>query len=109
MAADGEVKRRFVLYRHCDVTGVSGTGVVAEGVVYSDDCVSLRWTSRRPCTTVWNSVEDILAVHGHAGRTDVRWIDASHEQLQLPRNPSAEPTSNGHVGESEVIHRHTKS
>lgn len=44
--------RRFVLVRHRDVTGVSGTGVVAYGVEFPDGAAAVRWTSEHPCTTV---------------------------------------------------------
>lgn len=33
---------RFELVRDVDVTGISGTGVVAEGVEFSDGTVALR-------------------------------------------------------------------
>lgn len=33
----------FELVRNNDVTGISGVGVVAEGVIFSDGTVALRW------------------------------------------------------------------
>lgn len=65
--------RRFVLQRDEDETGVSGIGVVAEGVQFSDGRVVLRWFGEHSSIVVWNSVEDVLAVHGHNGRTRVVW------------------------------------
>jgi hypothetical protein len=67
--------RRFLLIRHRDVSGVTGTGVVAEGVVWTDSTVTLRWKGDHPSTAVWDSVESILAVHGHHGATVARWLD----------------------------------
>lgn len=67
--------RRFELIRHVDVSGVSGTGPVAEGIEFSGGAVALRWTSTKPCTAVWDSIDDLLSVHGHDGATEVRWID----------------------------------
>jgi hypothetical protein len=67
--------RRFLLVRHHDVTGVSGTGVVAQGVRFIDGTVAVRWSSKTPVTSVWESVEDMLAIHGHDGCTIVRWLD----------------------------------
>lgn len=67
--------RRFVLLRHEDITGLSGTGVIAEGVEFSDGSVALRWPSHRPSTVMWESVNDALCIHGHNGRTVIRWID----------------------------------
>ncbi|GAA1616758.1 hypothetical protein GCM10009789_83470 [Kribbella sancticallisti] len=67
--------RRFKLHRYVDVSDVSGTGDVAEGVQYSDGSVAVRWISNTPCTAVWDSIEALLAVHGHGGKTEVHWID----------------------------------
>lgn len=69
--------RRFVLERSEDVSGVSGTGTVAEGVRFSDGIVVVRWTSSdHRSTVVWERLESVLAIHGHDGRTIVRWLDA---------------------------------
>lgn len=67
--------RPFVLVRTEDVTGVSGTGVVAEGAAFSDGTAVLRWTGATPTSVVWhdNGVESIEHVHGHGGRTRIVW------------------------------------
>ena len=67
--------RRFVLRRIEDVSGVSGVGIVAEGVVFSDGKVSLHWTVTLKSTAVYDSIEDLEAIHGHNGATRVEWID----------------------------------
>lgn len=67
--------RRFVLDRTEDVSGTSGTGIVAEGVCYSDGVVALRWVVELRSTCVYQSVEDVVAIHGHDGRTSVVWLD----------------------------------
>jgi len=67
----------FELVRYEDVSGVSGTGTVAEGCVFSDGSVALRWHGPNPSTAVWPNLNGILAVHGHAGATVVRWLDVS--------------------------------
>jgi hypothetical protein len=73
--------RRFALVRHIDYTGVSGVGVVAYGVVFSDGQVALRWCSDHPATSLWNSIDDLLAVHGHGDGTSVQWIDDAADRL----------------------------
>jgi len=35
--------RRFLLVRDCDPSGVSGTGIVAEGVQFSDGTAVMHW------------------------------------------------------------------
>jgi hypothetical protein len=67
--------RAFHLYRLTDVTGVSGTGKIAEGVQFSDGRVAMRWLTVNPSTTFWDSIEHAISVHGHDGKTEVRWLD----------------------------------
>ncbi len=67
--------RTFELVRYRDLSGVSGTGVVAEGCVFTDGSVALRWRGNNPATAVWPDVESVLAVHGHQGATEVRWLE----------------------------------
>lgn len=68
--------RRFELDRKMDVTGVSGEGIVAEGVEFSDGTVAIRWKSDYPSTVIWASLEDAKRIHGHGSLTVVRWIDS---------------------------------
>jgi hypothetical protein len=68
--------RQFILYRHYDVTGVSGVGVVAEGVEFSDKTVAVRWLSSSPSTVIWNSIEDLIQVSGHGGATEIVFRDS---------------------------------
>lgn len=70
--------RRFVLARDEDVTGVSGTGIVAEGVWWvAADVVALRWTSEWPTSVVFHErgLASVEAVHGHGGKTRIVWLD----------------------------------
>ncbi len=66
--------RLFTLERDEDVSGVSGTGTVAEGVEFSDGRVAMRWQVGVPRSTViWDSIEDAITIHGHDGRTRLVW------------------------------------
>lgn len=67
--------RLFALQRDHDVTGVSGTGIVADGVRWPDGTVSIRWRGERPSTVSWNSLDDAEHVHGHGGATRIVWSD----------------------------------
>lgn len=69
--------RRFELVRNEDVSGVSGTGVVAEGVEFWDGTVSMRWRApfARASTGFYSDVEHVEEIHGHEGATKVRFID----------------------------------
>lgn len=69
--------RRFVLRRHRDSTGISGTGIVAVGVAFADGAATMRWQAPgRPATTVTADCwRDIEVLHGHGGDTVIEWID----------------------------------
>ncbi|MFE6126663.1 hypothetical protein ACFQ6Q_00100 [Streptomyces sp. NPDC056437] len=68
--------RRFYLQRDNDITGVSGTGRVADGVLWPDGTASVRWLGERPSVVFWDGgFEDAEAVHGHGGHTRVIWLD----------------------------------
>jgi len=83
--------RRFILVRHADVSGVSGTGIVAEGIEFSDGRVATRWLAPvgRPAQTcVWDRISDVEAVHGHGGLTRVHWVDDARVHTDpLPTEP----------------------
>ena len=86
--------RRFRLIRHHDVSGVSGTGPVAEGVQFTDGAVALRWYGDYPTTTVWDGIESVVAIHGHGGATEVEWIDPEQgpdPELKLPPRETLPP------------------
>jgi hypothetical protein len=71
--------RRFTLCRVQDVSGVSGTGVVAAGVEFADGVCVLRWMGERASTVVYASMADLKAIHGHGGKTRVDWTDRHHD------------------------------
>lgn len=67
--------RRFVLNRVEDFSGVSGTGVVAEGVEFSDGTCALRWKTKYSSTCIYKSILELDHIHSHEGRTKVVFID----------------------------------
>lgn len=67
--------RIFRLERDIDVSGVSGTGVVARGVEFPDGTVALRWLGADPSTVFWASIDAAERIHGHGGATRVVWDD----------------------------------
>lgn len=67
--------RLFILIRDEDVTGVTGTGTVAEGVEFSDGRIALRWiVGEHRSTVIWDSVKSVVAIHGHNGATRLEWL-----------------------------------
>lgn len=78
--------RRFELVRNEDYSGVSGEGVVATGVEFPDGAVFMQWrnTENDDLETDSNGcafkpgpdgVKATIEVHGHEGRTELRWVD----------------------------------
>lgn len=66
--------RTFEMHRDVDESGISGTGMVAEGIEFSDGTVVIRWlTGDHNSTVIWKSIEDVVAIHGHNGQTRVVW------------------------------------
>lgn len=63
--------RTFELHRLEDETGISGTGIVAEGVEFSDGTCAMRWRTEHRSTTFYSSMKDVDAIHGHHGKTKI--------------------------------------
>lgn len=61
----------FHLQRDVDVTGISGSGRVAEGVVFSNGWVALTWLTEHTSVVFYPSLDDVYAIHGHEGKTRV--------------------------------------
>jgi hypothetical protein len=71
--------RVFAMLRDSDVTGVSGTGLVARGVEFPDGTVVIRWETEKASTVIWDGPEglrDAIETHGHGGATRFVWIGA---------------------------------
>jgi hypothetical protein len=67
--------RRFQLERLVDVSGVSGTGVVAYGAQAPDGTCVLWWESALESIGIYPDMETLLAIHGHQGTTRAMYID----------------------------------
>lgn len=59
----------FKMVRVTDVSGVSGAGHVADGVIFSDGTTVLRWRTDTRSTAIYASFEDMKAIHGHGDAT----------------------------------------
>lgn len=68
---EGRMKH-FTMYRRGDISATHDANQVNppdqpqfEGVVFDDGKVVVRWLTAVPSTSVWDSLEDMLAIHGH--------------------------------------------
>jgi hypothetical protein len=64
--------RKFWMERTDDESGVSGAGVVLEGVVLTGGHVVVHWLSQSPkdAITVFESIDSFLAVHVFSHKTN---------------------------------------
>lgn len=67
--------RRFHLERAKDISGISGVGAVAFGVMFDDGQVALHWEGAHPSINIYRTVDDLLYIHGHEGSTIIVWDD----------------------------------
>jgi hypothetical protein len=67
--------RLFQLVRTEDESGVSGVGIVAQGVQFDDGSCAMRWLTQTASTAVYGSLRDLEIIHGHGGKTTVEFLD----------------------------------
>lgn len=60
--------RRYVLNRREDISGVSGTGIVAEAVVFNSGKVAISWL-HSGALALYDSLSLAIEIHGHNGST----------------------------------------
>jgi len=68
---EAEIMKIFYLKRVEDESGVSGTGRIAQGAIFDNGKVSLTWLSEHPSVTIYDSIGEVHAIHGHGGKTEV--------------------------------------
>lgn len=71
VTSDGSVPVCYHLVRDVDETGVSGTGVVAECVQFSNGKCVVSWLTGTTSVAVYDSLDDVERIHGHGGRTRI--------------------------------------
>ncbi|MFE6362933.1 hypothetical protein ACFVP3_23405 [Streptomyces sp. NPDC057806] len=70
--------RPFVLRRDRDISGVSGTGVILDGVLWPDGQAAIHWRGKWALTTPHpDGMDSILDIHDHGGQGDLHviWAD----------------------------------
>lgn len=77
------------MQRTQDISGISGTGYVAEGIQFHDGQVAVSWFGQYNIMEVPGSLDTWLAVHGHEGTTTIVWIDPC--ESTIGNSPSDSP------------------
>jgi hypothetical protein len=86
--------RSFEIERQADESGVSGTGIVMEGVVFSTGLVVVHWLTPPPRGSVnlfdsWELFASIHIAPHPANKTRIHWSDgATWEPGAYQANPS---------------------
>lgn len=63
--------KTFHLLRTDDVSGVSGTGIIAEGFVDHNGTCFLSWLTKYQSWGIYPSMETLENIHSHDGKTQV--------------------------------------
>lgn len=69
----GSMIRIFVLQRNEDESKVSGTGVVAEGVEFTDGTCALSWLTPSKSVAFYPNIKTLENIHGHGGKSTIVW------------------------------------
>jgi hypothetical protein len=84
--------RPFYLMRHSDVNGLSGTGVVAVGVVWPNGKAHMQWISFKSSFEMHDSVEALIDIHGHSGATELIYGDPPSPEEKPIKKPRKKKT-----------------
>jgi len=61
----------FYLLRKEDQSGVSGTGIVARGVVLPSGHCVMEWLTFTSSIAIYKNINDLIEIHSHGGKTQV--------------------------------------
>lgn len=65
--------RNFQLNRTEDISGISGVGIVAEGVEFSNGRCVVSWLTKYTSIVVYDNIETVIAIHSHDGGTKIEY------------------------------------
>lgn len=63
--------KTFKLVRNKDISGVSGTGVVAMGALFPSGRCVIEWVGNVKSIEILPTLDDLISIHGHQGCTEV--------------------------------------
>ena len=75
--------KRFRMYRKADLSKTHNENQANppeepqfEGVLFSDGVVVVKWLTKKSSISIWNSFDDMMAIHGHPEyESELEWID----------------------------------
>lgn len=70
-----DMMKRFYLDRKEDTSGVSGTGIIAYGVIYPSGTVVMEWVTTYGSIAIYKSIDEIQVLHAKKGKTELVYLD----------------------------------
>lgn len=67
--------RRFHIKRDIDVSGISGTGIVADGIQWHDGMCTIHWRGKHPTDNTHLSLQSVMDIHCHEGASKIIFDD----------------------------------
>lgn len=68
----GDKVKPFYLFRKVDISGTSGTGIVAMGAIFPSGQVFMEWiASNHVSWNMFDNIEDVKTINGHDGATEI--------------------------------------
>ena len=76
--------RRLQLQRNVDIHGISGTGIVAEGVEFNDGSVVMMWLTETSTKVHYESLADLRKIHveGHGDEENNQIIELDNDAVE---------------------------
>ena len=71
----GVACRRFVMHRKVDAKNLAGTGIIAEGIEFTNGQCVLHWMTHMSSTSIYESIRVVEYLHGHGENTEILYID----------------------------------
>lgn len=81
----GTTIKPIYLYKNIDLSGVSGTGVVAVGAIMPSGRVILEWLGKYKTETIFSSIEELYHIHAHYGATEIIFGNPKFHDLLLKK------------------------
>jgi len=67
--------KQFYLHRIEDISGVSGTGIIAHGMILPSGRVVMEWVTTHKSIAIYDSIDEIQLLHAHKGKTNLVYVD----------------------------------
>lgn len=67
--------KQFYLNRKEDVSGVSGTGIIAQGVIFPSGKVVMEWATSYGSIAIYENINEIQVLHANKGKTELIYIN----------------------------------